>query len=308
MPSHSVHPSPLQSLTAVGTAYGAQHVTVGPPGISVQSAEEPHAPAVAGAAPAASGCAVGDERGEGYDDDMPTQVPEEDADSEAEQPGDAADEPQQAEAARAGDAEDGELPGPLAVAPSREPASRSASPAATCRGAEGRQAADGEAHATKQSPFAAAKAALRQRQIEAAAAAAAPRVAAPDPYDFPETQEAGGQPPAAGAELLPAAPAVTVSAVPESDDAPTSREKTPPMVAAVAAGSAAVEPPEGSAQPQEDADSPDQQSQHVPKATARRGAPTATDGGNAQASNGSACNIVDVLFVMPSSTHGFQLK
>jgi hypothetical protein len=214
---------------------------------------------------------------------MPTQVPVDDSDSDATQPGDAAEEPQPELATHTDDAGDAELPEAEASAPPREPVSRSASPAVAGRGLAGGEAADGKAQVEKLSPFAAAKAALRQRQIEAAAAAAAPRPAAVDPYDFPETQDAAGQLPAAAAQPA-AAPAAAVSAVPESDDAPTSREKTPPAVPAAAASPAAPELPEGPEEPEEHADSPDQQSQHVPKATARRGAPTATEAGNELAS------------------------
>ena len=277
MPSHSVQPSPLDPATA---AIGAQHDAAGGPTLSEAAAKQQAATYAAGDVAAVQGDAAMHDGGEADGgDDMPTQVPE-DSDSDATQPGDVADEPQQDEGKLTGDAGNAELVGARAAGP-RKPRSGTVSPALTKdRDAGGGKAADSEPHREARSPFAAAKAAVwHARRRGAAANAGRPRIA--DPYDFPETQGAAGPPPEAGLQL-PAA-AAAVSAVPESDDAPTSREKTPPVAAAAEAGPAAdPAASHGSADPLEHAESPDQQSQHVPKASTRRGAPPVTDRGGLQ--------------------------
>ena len=266
MPSHSVNPSPLQPAPAVAEEAGRSDAV---PATS-------HAkPVVAAAAANAGGDVIGD-------NDLPAQEPE-GSDSDATQPGDPLEEPQpENEAAAEGDAEPEQSDGAHIAAVVPEPAApEGAAPDAAAAAAHNEAGDDGE-QLTPESPFAAAKtAAVGRRRSSAAALRAKPATAA-DPYAFPETQDMAAAKPVPWTRKRgvkagqTAAPALVV-AVPESISAPTtSHEQTTSAPGGAEAGAAATpeqqRPGEAAAPGLEHAESPDQQSQHVPRAPKAKGA------------------------------------
>ena len=265
MPSHSVNPSPLQPAPAVTASVGRDAAV---PAVSHDTASLEDRPAAAAAA-----ADPDNRRHDDDDDDLPTQMPEE-TESDATQRADLTEEPQPGEPHAAKAAEPLPQGSDRAAGPDAEPAaSEGASPAAPADdGVNG-----GGPTAAMVSPFAAAKAAAIGRG--SAAAQRAQRRVSVDPYAFPETQDMVDPHPAPwtrkrGAKVEKSPPPAPLLAVPESDNTPsTSHERTPPAPGADAAAAAAAEP-EGPAEADVPAlghaKSPDQQSQHVPKARAQR--------------------------------------
>ena len=247
-----------------------------------------------------------DDRGDADDDDedAPTQVPEE-ADSDATQPGDPLDDLQQDAADTAGGAEPQPPPDGARVAEAAdEPVGpEGASPAAPAD-------IDAGGGGTV-SPFSVAKATATGRRGGSAAAQRAQQRRVPtDPYAFPETQDMVNPQPAPwkrkkhGAKAEKSTPSASLLAVPESSYAPaTSHERTQsaPGDDAAPAAVAMEGAAEAAAAALEHADSPDQQSQHVPKASARRGAATAREA--AAVSNNATyhcMHLVDLVMMILS--------
>jgi len=275
VPSHSVNPSPLQPAPAVAAEAGQGDAEAGRgdavPATSPETASPDEQPA---AGTAGADAAVGmDEKG---GEDLPMQPPE-DYDSDATQPGDPPEDPQPDEVDAA---EHAELQ-PPDVAHIAEVMPAPGAPKATDPAADADDVADdGGEKLTPESPFAAAKTAADGRHRGSAALQRAKPPRAADPYAFPETQDivAPRQLPwtrKRGAKAGQPAALAPVITVPESTSAPTTSHEQTTSAADADAGAAASPdqegPGEAAAPVLAHAESPDQQSQHVPKASAARG-------------------------------------